>query len=92
MTKKWLPQPGAGMAGAFGDSEQHDIMGSCLGDGCVLRPVVGEVIDRLAGFGLDDGMSDATVRVVWRADDLNTAGVVAGKCIGVTTPTVEPRV
>jgi hypothetical protein len=90
MTKKWLPQPGAGMAGAFGDGEQHDVMGSCLGDGCVLRPVVGEVINRLARLGFDDRLPEATIRVVWGADELNTC--VAIKCIGITSPTVERRV
>jgi hypothetical protein len=65
-------------------------MASCLGDGRVLWPVVGEVVNRLARLGFDDSSSDATIRVVWRADELNTGVTI--ECIGITTPTVKPRV
>jgi hypothetical protein len=78
------------MASALRNGEQHDVVASCLSDGGVLRPVVGEVMNGLPGVGLDNSFSDATVRVVRRANKLDAG--VAVKHIGVTIPAVERRV
>ena len=77
------------MASALGNGEQHDVVASCLSDGGVLRPVVGEVMNGLPGVGLDNSFPDATVRVVRRADELD-AGVAVER-IGVALPAVERR-
>ena len=40
-------------------------MGGGAGDGRVLRPVVHEVVDRLARLGAQDGLTDGAVGIVW---------------------------
>lgn len=77
------------MSSALRNSEQHDVVVSCLGDGGVLRPIIGEVMDCLPVLGLDGGFSDAAIRVVRRADELD-AGVTI-KCTGISIPAVERR-
>ena len=77
------------MASALGNGEQHDVVASCLSDGGVLRPVVGEVMNGLPGVGLDNSFPDATVRVVRRADELDA--LAAGERVGVAGPAVKPR-
>ena len=77
------------MASALGNGEQHDVVASCLSDGGVLRPVVGEVMNGLPGVGLDNSFPDAAIRVVRRADELD-AGVAVER-IGVALPAVERR-
>ena len=85
-----LPNSGAGVAGALGDGEEHDVVGEHAGDGGVLRPVVCQVMDGLAGLGLEDGLTDAAVGVAGRADELDI--VVAVERVGVAGPPVQPGV
>ena len=87
----YIPDPGPGMAGALGDGEEHDVMGSTLGDGGVLRPVVGQVMDRpaIAGLWIKNSFTDGAVRIVRGADQLNVGVTFAG--VGVAGPPEEPR-
>lgn len=85
----YVPEAGAGVAGALGDGEEHDVMGGGAGDGGVLRPVVGEVVDGDAVAGLEHGLADAAVRVARRADELDVG--VAVEHLGVAGPPVQPR-
>ena len=82
-----IPEPRAGVAGDLGHGEEHDVVGGAPGDGRVLRPVVHQVMDRLAAG--DDGLANGAVGVVGRADELDA--LAAGERVGVAGPAVKPR-
>jgi hypothetical protein len=75
---------------ALGHGEEHDVVVGPSGDGRVLRPVVGQVVDRYAGAaGGKDGLADGAVGVVRRAHQLDVG--VARERAGVAGPPEQPR-
>jgi len=77
------------MACALGHGEEHDVVVSAFGDGRVLRPVVGQVMDGYAGVRGQDGFTDGAVGVVRRAHQLDVG--VAIERVGVAGPAEETR-